>query len=140
MENPLLAFLARNPDFVVDSPISVPITKTRKFILNMNVYRNTHFYSLNKAKETYRELVSGQVEGLPVLRSPLFVYKLYPSRLCDVSNICCVHSKFFLDTLVSMGKLSDDNFNVVPIEIYQFCSKVKKPKLEIYIYENCIRV
>ena len=139
MENPLLAFLAKSPNYIISSPLSVPRSKTKKFILNLNVYRNTHFFTLNTAKRNYEEIIAEQVRGLPVLRSPLvFVYNLYPSRECDVSNICCIHDKFFLDTLVSMGKIPTDSFKTTPIEIYRFCEEVKKPKLEIYIYENCI--
>ena len=46
---------------VLISPLSVPQTKTKNFILNLNVYRNAHFHVLNKAKINYKAIMLEQI-------------------------------------------------------------------------------
>ncbi|WP_289146978.1 hypothetical protein [uncultured Megamonas sp.] len=56
-------------------------------------------------------------------------------RAYDVSNICSIHSKFFLDALVELGKLKDDNYNFLPIEVYTRGTPDKdNPRVDILLY------
>lgn len=123
--------------FIVSSPLSVPQTKTKQFILNMNVYRNTHYQTLNKVKITYKALIQPQVALLPPLQAIEVVYTVYPAtrRLCDLTNVCCVHSKFFLDSLVELAILPDDNYQHVRRETFQFGAVDRlQPRVEIAIH------
>ena len=107
---------------IILSPLQVPRTKSTHFILNMNVYRNTHYQTLNKVKQNYKEQMTAQLSQLPKLDRVQLVYTLYPAsrRLCDITNVCSVHSKFFLDSLVELGILPDDNYHHVIRETFQF--------------------
>lgn len=127
--------------YKVESPLWLPQTKTtgKKFYLNLNVYRNTHRHTLNKMKVDYTERMIPKLKHLPVFHSPIIIkFVLYPSneRLCDVDNICSIHSKFFLDALVKAGKVEDDNYLFVK-ETRHAIGEVDKtnPRVDVYIKE-----
>lgn len=104
------------------SPLQIFVGK-RKFILNLNNYRNTHYRVLNNAKVTYKMLMKKQIEKLPRLQPPIQItYTVFKGdkRNCDIGNICSVHQKFFEDALVELGKLPDDNHNMVKRTIYEW--------------------
>ena len=50
--------------FVIDSPLFVYVGK-KKFMLNMNDYRNAHYQVLNKAKVEYKRLLRDEILQLP---------------------------------------------------------------------------
>lgn len=127
------------------SPLKVNYYTTKKgeprwFILNLNPYRNAKYHLLNDSKIKYKEVMKSQIDKLPVLKEPIHViYTVYPAtaRLCDISNVCCIVDKFFMDALVENGKLSDDNYTIVPEVIYRFGSVDKlNPRVEIEILEG----
>lgn len=123
---------------IILSPLRVLVTKSKYFTLNLNQYRNTYFHTLNKAKVVYKELVSSQVLALPTLERVELTYTLYPkdNRLSDIDNICSIHSKFFQDALVELGKLPDDNYRYIPKTIFTFGEIDKSnPRVEIQIQE-----
>ena len=96
-------------------------TVDKKFILNLNVYRNTHYRDLDKAKKAYAELVMGAfydlgLRGKPKLEGPLrFVYTVYPKnkQLFDIANVLSVVQKFTDDALIDLGIIEDDNYEIV---------------------------
>lgn len=108
--------------WVIPSPIRVPVTLKKDFILNLNHYRNAHQFTLHKAKVTYEEMVTPLVVHLPKLDKVRMSYLLFPKsrQLCDVSNFCSIVDKFFSDTLVSAGILPDDNYEHVIMVAYGF--------------------
>ena len=120
-------------------PLSVPQSKKKNFILNLNVYRNAHFFTLNTAKRNFKEAILEQVMQLPALTNIHLEYTLYPKtkRLCDVSNVCCIVDKFFADTLVECGKLPDDNYKYLARITYRI-GKVDaaNPRMEVRIYNH----
>lgn len=123
--------------FVVNSPLQVAKTKATNFILNMNVYRNTHYQTLNKVKVNYKAAITPQIELLPKFTKVKLVYTLYPAtkRLCDLTNVCSIHSKFFLDSLVELSVLPDDNYQHVLRETFQFGGVDRNnPRVEIAIH------
>lgn len=100
----------------LDSPLDVMVGN-KKFILNMNNYRNCHYVTLNRAKQLYKEKMRKKIEELPQLVPPLKItYTVFKGdkRVCDIGNICSIHQKFFEDALVELGKLRDDNHVVIP--------------------------
>ena len=54
---------------IIVSPLSVPQTKTEHFILNMNVYRNTHYQTLNKVKINYKKAIQPQIAVLQPMQA-----------------------------------------------------------------------
>lgn len=108
--------------WTITCPVSVPVSKKGKlYILNLNVYRNTHFLVLNKAKESFREIVTPLLRDIPSLQRVKLTFTHFPgsNRLCDTSNVCAVVDKFFCDALVTAGKLEDDNYTILPNVHYE---------------------
>lgn len=104
------------------SPLQIFVGK-RKFILNLNNYRNTHYRVLNNAKVTYKMYMKKQIEKLPKLQPPIQItYTVFKGdkRNCDIGNICSIHQKFFEDALVELGKLPDDNHNMIKRSIFEW--------------------
>lgn len=130
--------------YIIKSPLEILYgyskkkNKGRYFKLNLNVYRNTHYRILNIVKIKYKELLQEQIEKLPVLNKVGLIYKVYmPTRRAyDVSNICAVHSKFFLDAFVEANRIRDDNYNFIPIEVNMFGGLDKEnPRVDILIFD-----
>jgi len=116
-------------------PVKVRVSKSKDLRLNLNVYRNTHYHTLNKAKIEFKRIVGPQVLLLPALDKIHIVYEIYPARLCDVANIICIQDKFFSDALVELGKIPDDNFNYILGSTSKFKAKdSKNPRTEAKIY------
>lgn len=126
LNSPLRVFLPRKT--MADKP----------YTLNFNVYRNTMHMVLAEAKRLYADQMVKSISTLPQLSKVAVRYTLYPAsnRLTDISNVCVVHDKFFMDCLVKQGKLTDDNYNYC-VEIgYRFGHVDKvNPRVEIEIYE-----
>jgi hypothetical protein len=110
----------------------------KPYTLNFNVYRNTMHMVLAEAKRLYGVQMVKSISMLPQLTKVAVRYTLFPAsnRLTDISNVCVVHDKFFMDCLVKQGKLTDDNYNYC-VEIgYRFGNVDKaNPRVEIEIYE-----
>lgn len=121
----------------ISAPLQVPISKNKHFILNMNAYRNTHYQSLNKAKVEYKDAVDFFIAFCPAFNGPVEVtYRMYPGskRKMDTMNVCSIHSKFFLDALVSAGKIPDDTYEHVTREVVEFGAIDKSnPRVEITV-------
>lgn len=101
--------------FVVESPISVLVGK-KKFMLNLNPYRNAHFQVLNRAKDEYKRIMHNEIIDLPHNMKKVSIdYEIIfgDNRIHDGMNIVAVVSKFFLDALVAYGKIPDDNKRIV---------------------------
>ena len=123
---------------VVISPLRVAKSKSKDWILNLNNYRNTHYQTLNKTKIEYKLAMEDQIQSLKEFEKIKVTYTLYPAtqRKCDVSNVCSIHSKYFLDALVEAGKIKDDTYEFVPEETYRFGAVDKdNPRVEIDITE-----
>ncbi len=99
--------------YTLISPIRVPISENKQLALNLNIYRNAHFQSLNKAKKQYKVIMQPQIDALPVLNIIKIEYKLYigTKRSLDIVNVCAIIDKFFADALTESGKIKDDNYN-----------------------------
>ncbi|AEJ81595.1 RusA-like Holliday junction resolvase [Erwinia phage vB_EamP-S6] len=124
---------------MITAPISVPISKNKSLALNLNIYRNAHYQSLNKAKVNFKEAMREQIEPLTAMTTITVRYVLFVGsrRLTDVANVCTVVDKFFMDALVEFGKLPDDNYVHLPKVIYEFGGYDKEnPRVEIYIEET----
>lgn len=124
---------------IVSAPLSVPTGKTKKFILNLNQYRNTHYYTLNTAKREYKEIVSSQLVGCALNPPVIVTYTYYPKtkRRTDLGNVLSIHQKFFEDSLVELGCLGDDDYTIIVQTIYAFGDVDKdNPRVDIKISES----
>lgn len=112
-------------------------TKKKYFYINLNSYRNAHYFTLNKANKMFKEQIKEQVDVLPVFKSCQLMYTNYPGtdHLQDTANICSIADKFFSDALVEAGKLEDDNYNFVKGSLYYPGSIDKEnPRIEVNIF------
>ncbi len=97
-------------------PLFVQVSKSKRFYLNLNGYRNEHYQTLNKAKVMYAAIVKPLIGHVPRnLRRIHISYTLFPKTRVelDTANILCIVDKFVCDTLVANGVLEDDNFKFV---------------------------
>lgn len=120
----------------INLPIRVPVSKKSYFLINLNVYRNAHYQILNKAKQTFKEMVMKEIKQLPFFNTISLTYVLYPQthRKQDVANVCSVIDKFFCDALTEAGKLTDDNYDYLKNIHYCFGSvDPSNPRVEVYI-------
>ena len=113
-------------------------SKSKKFYIGLNPYRNAHFHVLNKTKKEYKELLQPQIQQLPTYKCIEIAYTLFPKtkRLCDISNILSIHDKYFCDALVEAKKIPEDNYIYIPEVRYSFGEIDKEnPRVEINIQE-----
>ena len=112
--------------------------KGDKWYLNLNKYRNTHFQTSNNVKKKYKEHMAAQIKELPILHKISVSFHIYApnKRLFDIGNIASIHEKFFLDSLVELGRLKDDTYEYVP-ETHTYFKGIDKtnPRVEIIIKE-----
>lgn len=119
----------------------------KKYMLNLNVYRNLNYIVNNQMKVAFADLLSRNpaecfvfkdhiAVGLPVDPPYRFTYTLFQEtkRKTDVSNVCCVVDKFCCDALVSLGVLPDDNHNIIKEVVYRYGGVDKEnPRVELEI-------
>ena len=118
-------------------PLEIQISKNKKFILNLNNYRNTHYQSLNKSKVNYSEEVKSILGDIQeTFNQVRLIYTYFPKdkRKRDISNICSIVDKYFCDALVDLGLIPDDNFDHVKEVTYRFGEIDKNnPRVEVVI-------
>ncbi len=104
--------------------------------LNLNNYRNWHYYRSNNIKKQIRDYVMLQRHKIPVFTGPVwFDYYLYPrQRGSDMYNWLAVVEKFTTDALVKAGRIEKDNMMIVIAGAQRFveCDK-ENPRFEIII-------
>jgi len=131
---------------VINLPLEVWYSPKKKFILNLNNYRNAHHQVLAKAKKQYTKdlidecnRVKSQVKALkPPL---LLVYAYYPGdkREYDTANPCSIIDKFACDALITYGLIEDDNHKIVRGLSYWFEEVDKNnPRCELTIHETSV--
>jgi hypothetical protein len=112
------------------------VSKKKKFYLNLNQYRNTHFTVLNNAKIAFSNIVIKRVQALPSYDVIKLTYTLFPKTraLCDVANVCSIVDKFFSDVMTHCGRIQDDNYLFLPEVTYRFGEIDKEnPRVEVLI-------
>lgn len=130
--------MSKNKGWKFISPIEVWYSLKKKFRLNLNMYRNTHYRILNTCKIHYKDMMVPQIEKAPRFEKIICLYKVFPKskRHFDVGNVCSIHEKFFEDALVELGKLPDDNTTYIPVVVYVVGEVDKEnPRVEIYIQD-----
>ena len=103
---------------IIDNiPLSVPVSKRKQVALNLNVYRNLHYQTNNKAKHAMKDVLHRELVGCGLLQDfPCkFVYTIYRknNRGVDLMNIGSVLDKHVCDALVEMRLIPDDNIKYI---------------------------
>jgi len=123
-------------------PLEVYYSKNKKFILNLNNYRNAHYRILSSAKRIYSENLVAELNEWslkPKIKNPVtleYVYYAKSNRRVDVSNPCSIIDKFTCDALVKAEILEDDSSKQIK-EIYYVYGGVDKefPRCRLTIKE-----
>jgi hypothetical protein len=119
-------------------------TVDKKFILNLNNYRNAYFIILNDAKVAFKDEVLASLAEAKLLKGdrpkpPLaFKYVLYPKtkRKSDLGNVLSIVQKFTDDALTELGVIPEDNYEVIQQVTYAFGHVDKaNPRAELTITE-----
>lgn len=95
-------------------PLYIKIGKVKHY-LNLNKFSTWHFQLRNKIKTQYMELAESLLNGIkmtPPVRLT-FVHYFPDRRKRDRANVCCVHEKFFCDSMSRSGAIPDDNDNYI---------------------------
>lgn len=118
-------------------PLAIPLEK-KNFSLNLNIYRNAHFYELNAAKDKFHKYIGKLLDGITPMKRVMIIYTLFfgSKRRVDISNICSIVDKFFCDTLTDKQIIPDDSYDVVQEIIYRFGGIDKEnPRVEALIVD-----
>ena len=118
-------------------PLEVYYSKNKKFILNLNNYRNAHYRVLANAKKLYSENLQASFKDLEPFTEPVvlkYTYYARSKRRIDVSNPCSIIDKFTCDALVKAGVLEDDSSKQIKKVIYKYGGIDKNnPRCELKI-------
>ena len=121
----------------IDLPIEVYYSKKKKFILNLNNYRNAHYRVLSIAKKLYTDNLIPRLEDFDSFSEPVtltYTYYAKSKRRIDVSNPCSIIDKFACDALVKAEILEDDSFKQIKEVVYRFGGVDKEnPRCELVI-------
>jgi hypothetical protein len=114
----------------------------RKYHLNLNNYRNWHYQTSNKLKAKYKEIAAKKLEILEMdkLGTPPYILHFIlwraDKRKGDRSNPLSVHEKFFCDSMVELGYITDDNDLYIDSSRYSTGGVNKEnPRVDILIEE-----
>ncbi len=129
-------------------PLEVFYSKKKKFILNLNNYRNAHYRVLSIAKKTYSDdlvemiknlFIKEKWDDIPRFDNPVdleYVYYAKSNRRVDVSNPCSIIDKFTCDALVRVGILEDDSSKQIKSITYVYGGVDKEnPRCRLTIKE-----
>ena len=121
----------------IDLPIEVYYSKKKKFILNLNNYRNAHYRVLSISKRLYSENLVPRLKGFNSFTEPVsltYTYYARSKRRLDISNPCSIIDKFTCDALVKAEILEDDSFKQIKEVVYKFGGVEKdNPRCELVI-------
>lgn len=123
--------------FILISPWRVHTSTNRTMGINMNEYNATSPFARNNAKKNYKVDMSYQISQLPRLERISVDYEVVfndENDIHDGMNVASVTSKFFLDALVQLGVIPDDNYKrVVHEEWNPYGVDVNNGRVLIYI-------
>ena len=121
----------------VTLPLEVYYSEKKKFILNLNNYRNAHYRVLSIAKKVYTENLVERIKDYSRFDDPVsleYIYYAKSNRRLDVSNPCSIIDKFTCDALVKAGVLEDDSSKQIKQVIYKYGGIDKNnPRCELEI-------
>lgn len=127
-------------------PLSCFITRKTKpskiWRLNLNLYRNENYHTLNQAKHCYMEEVRNSVLIARMQRHEMpeppfiFTYTIFPpnKRAFDLGNILPIIGKFTEDALIELTLITDDNYRIIQAINYRYGGMDKgNPRCELEI-------
>ena len=123
----------------IDVPLYITLPrktkKDKKYMLNLNVYRNLHYIVSNQLKHRFCEALECVLRGLKLKDELDITYTLYKGskRKIDRANILCIVEKFFCDALTFYEVIPDDNDDYIKATHYYSDYDKDNPRVEIII-------
>ncbi len=121
----------------------MPIYKQKKrgkMLLAWNQLSLLHYRSRNTLKVWYNDIVTNKLLGEAfdgydgLYESVITLY--YENSRCDMSNVCSIADKFFLDTAQTLGIVANDNVKRYVKATYIVGGQDKEnPRVEIELYK-----
>lgn len=116
-------------DFIIDDHVFIG---RKRIALNMNIYRNLHYQTSNKAKIIFMNNLLNNYPELKRIKanavSISYAIIRCNNRTFDIINIISIVDKFFLDSLVNIGCIPDDNYKIVSYDSISILKKETKSK------------
>jgi len=105
--------------------------------LNLNRYRNTHYFQLNKLKRDFEALMTPKLRGLKLKPPIKLTFEVYKSRKInyDLDNIV-IAAKFFNDALKVHGCIPDDGVRYIDSLAFLHGGYGKEDKIIVKIEES----
>lgn len=100
---------------MIELPLSVKVSKNKKFILNLNNYRGAHYQVVTKAKNNYKDLIWHLIPNIKYDSPVELIYTYFHGRKgrVDISNPCSIIDKFTSDVLSEKKVIPDDNTDFI---------------------------
>jgi hypothetical protein len=109
--------------FQIKLPLRMKVNKAGdQESLNLNVFRNLHFYKLNHQKKAFQVFVKPLLSGIPPMETIRLEYQLNPKggHRLDMMNVGSIVDKFFSDALVENGIIPDDDYKHLDKATFSF--------------------
>lgn len=126
-----------DPVFKLKLPMRIKTSSKKKQALNLNVYRNLHFRSLDAQKKMFYKIAKKLLRGIPPLGVITLHYEVFPQtkRRLDIMNVGSIIDKYFSDSLTECGIIEDDDYTHIPQVSFAFGGLVKSEHLLVTITE-----
>lgn len=126
-----------NKQIKINLPLNVQVSKKKKFILNLNNFRNVHYQTLNKAKAMYHQYIAAIAPKLDYRIAECSIHYVYHhgnARKYDIANPVSIIDKFACDGLTHINYWEDDNNEVIKKVTYEVGDLDRKdPRCEMII-------
>ena len=112
--------------------------KDKTFLVNLNWYRNSHFFIKNEVKQWFntdiiRQLTEIKAKPIKGMYELAFKY-YYKNANSDLDNVCAMANKSFNDAAQAYGLIENDNVKHCKCSCYYTAEQDKKnPRIEIFI-------
>jgi len=126
--------------------ITLPVYYTQTFktkpdktlFINLNWYRNAHYFIKNEVKQFYNALIISELnkqQAIPIKgRYELAFEYYYKNAVSDLDNVCAMANKHCNDAFQAYGLIENDNVKYCVRSCYYVKEQDKKnPRLEVYI-------
>lgn len=108
----------------------------KKYMINLNEYRNWHYIVNNQIKEKYKEQLEARLKGRKFKDKITLTFTFYKGRNAriDRANVLSIHEKFFCDALTAYGCIEDDNDDFIEETRYRSGGLDREnPRVEVLI-------
>jgi hypothetical protein len=87
----------------------------KKFIINLNNYRNWQHHLNNQIKIAYKDIATPKLEGIKFFLPIKLTFTLWKGTLrkIDRANVLSIHEKYFCDAMQECGCIPDDSDEIV---------------------------